>query len=132
MKKNHLILGLFLLFSAGVLTGAMTMRIYVHHRMRAVVTGGPDALRANMVRTISMDLKMTEKQRKHMDQCILGAQREIFSIRQEVQPRVMSVVLDCVARMNTELDPGQQQKLERKVQRIEQAWNKSSAKPDHP
>jgi Spy/CpxP family protein refolding chaperone len=122
MKKWHIILGVALIFLAGMIAGAGAARLIVKSRIEKAIDGGPDAIRELVMRRLTRELKLTAEQRPKIEEAIKDTQARMTRLRAVYQPEFETVIVDGIARMEPALTPEQQEKLRALHREAQARW----------
>ena len=122
MSTWRTILGILLIFLAGILVGMGATRFYVKHRIEKVVAGGPPAARELVVRQLSRELGLDASQREEVARVVERGQARMTAVRAKYQPEVEQIVADSVAQIEPSLSPSQRAKLQALHEKVRARW----------
>jgi hypothetical protein len=126
MKTWHVILGIAIVFLAGILAGAGGALLIVKHRIDRMIIGGPDQVRAALVVRLSRELKLDPAQRVNVARVVEAAQEKMVKLRATVQPEAEKIVADGIAQMEPGLSPEQRDKLNQLYEKARARWKPPS------
>jgi hypothetical protein len=122
MKKPKLFFGLAVIFLSGVVIGVAGTGLYVKHKIRSVIDGGPRAARELVLERLDHVLDLDDEQRPEIDKIVRGAQHEIRQLRLRDQPEIDQIFADSVRKMKTKLSPQQQEELQQRYEKLLDRW----------
>lgn len=118
-KKYKIAIGLVLIFSLGILIGALGNRIYTRHRIADAMQGPPGArLIPIFIRKISNELSLTPSQRETVDRIAEQLRTELAHFRETYQPELEAIVDARMQEIRAALTPEQQKQMDAIHERI--------------
>jgi hypothetical protein len=115
MKNWKLILGLFLVFFLGVITGVLGVHLISMRAIDRLAKGGPEAVNRLVMRRLSWDLRLDAAQREQVAAIVHKAQRELGEIRRDNQPRVGRVLFRAAREIRGVLNEDQAKKFDQRI-----------------
>ena len=115
MKNWKLILGMFVIFFLGVVTGVLGVRIVAKTAMSRIVDGGPEAVNRLVMRRLTWSLKLTAEQQEKISAIVRDTQKNLGDIRREAQPKVAWELGTAAMKIRAFLDEEQARKFDKKV-----------------
>jgi hypothetical protein len=115
-----LVLGLIVLFSSGVVVGALGTGIYYRQTGRHVFAESPPAVRKLVMKKLVRELDLTEAQKVRIEEKVREVQEELWEFRKQHQREIEAIFARGIAQMKPELSPDQQQKLDAFYERLKQ------------
>ena len=112
MKNWKTILGIFLIFAFGLLTGALVAGAVAKRYLDHTIAGGPDVIRQMVVQRLSHQLSLNSDQQVQVATIVTSAQKEIQAARMEIQPRVTGSLKRAVSQIRDILTPEQAVKFD--------------------
>lgn len=106
-RRWALSLGLLGVFLAGGVTGVFAAAAYVHHRLRALHTGGPHALHALGMRWLDWELDLSPEQETAIEAILLDTHEEFFRFKSRHNEEIRAIVFPALERIDAELTPEQ-------------------------
>jgi hypothetical protein len=97
----------------------------MRYRLQKLLEQGPAGVRRIVVERLSSQLELSPDQRKIVDRAIAEAQDEAAPIREEVRPRIESIIDGVIARINPHLSPEQRGQLALLYARAKEKWKRT-------
>lgn len=111
MKRLKPWLLILLVFCAGFAGGVVVTRGVIRHVVRQAIND-PDFIRDKIERRMVHKLGLDGDQRKKVHDVLLHTQTDLKSLRQEFQPRFVSIMAQAQTEIAACLTPEQRQKFE--------------------
>lgn len=108
MKKWKVLLGIAVIFAAGVLSGITVTRWIIRRRVEQIFTWSLDDTRRVVLDRLTRELKLTPRQQAELDPILADMQRDMQRLRSRLQPEVHRVVAEKAREMAPFLTPDQQ------------------------
>jgi len=128
MKKWHVILGVALVFVAGILTGVAGARLYVKSRIEKAIRGGPDAVRERVMAKLTRELRLSGEQKAEIEPVVKEVQMKLARLRAVYQPEVEQVIGEGIEQINPHLNPRQQEKIRAFYRQVQARWQPDAAR----
>jgi hypothetical protein len=118
--------GLFVIFCAGVLSGAVAGSMFLHAEpTTARGEHGPAAHHERMMKRLTEGLSLTGQQQTDIDLIVTRAHVALLDLRFAHQAEVEQILLRGMADLKTKLSPIQQPELDRMYQGLQRRWQAS-------
>jgi hypothetical protein len=118
--------GLFVLFCAGALSGAVADSMFLHAAATpARSEHGPAAHHERIMKRLTEGLSLTNQQQADIEPIVARAHVALLDLRFAHQAEVEHILLQGMAELKTKLKPAQQPELDRMYQGLERRWQSS-------
>ena len=117
--------GLFLLFCAGALSGAVADSVFLHRDHASGGDRGPAAHHERIMKRLTQELSLTAQQQSDIDPIVARAHVALLELRFAHQAEVEQILARAMAALSTKLSPAQQSGLARMYKGLEQRWQLS-------
>ena len=117
--------GLFVLFCAGALGGAVADSMFLHAEPTTSREHGPAAHHNRMMKRLTEGLSLTGEQQAEIEPIVSRAHVALLELRFAHQAEVEQILAKGVADLKTKLSPAQQPELDRLYQGLERRWQVS-------
>ena len=118
--------GLFVLFCAGALSGAVADSMFLHAEPTAARSEhGPAAHHERIMRRLTEGLSLNGQQQAEIEPIVGRAHVALLDLRFAHQAEVEQILLRGMAEIKTKLSPSQQPELDRMYQGLERRWQAS-------
>lgn len=117
--------GLFVLFCAGALGGAVADSMFLHAEPTTSREHGPAAHHNRMMKRLTEGLSLTGEQQAEIEPIVSRAHVALLELRFAHQAEVEQILAKGVADLKTKLSPAQQPELDRMYQGLERRWQVS-------
>jgi hypothetical protein len=107
MKKWKAIIGVVLVFVLGALSGAIVSHGVYRHKVDALIYGGHEARRAEIVERMSCRLKLDRDQRAKLESIMKDTHKEMLEARRPIEPRIDEILARTETRVREILRPDQ-------------------------
>lgn len=116
-KKIYLAtIGIFLL---GFIAGGLSTGLYLKYRMKQLVHGGPEFRKAFVLKRLSHFLDLNDSQQKEVKKIVDHSHIRVKQFRKQHEPTLKNIMDECVASIMKELNPEQQQKLQKEYETLQ-------------
>jgi len=122
MKKFKLLIPALILFVSGMIMGGIGGFQWYHYRVVTAIENGPEGIRTLFVKRLTRGLELTEDQQEQVGLIIEEAQDEFYEVRMAYRPKMESIIKSALSRINTLLDPDQQELLKEVEERVLNRW----------
>lgn len=119
--------GLFVLFCAGALGGAVAESMFLHAEPTTSREHGPAAHHDRMMKRLTEGLSLTVQQQAEIEPIVSHAHVALLELRFAHQAEVQQILTKGMADLKTKLSPSQQPELDRMYQGLERRWQNSRA-----
>jgi hypothetical protein len=111
MKSLKPLLLLLIVFVTGFTGGVVSTRAVVRHFVRHAVRD-PDFMRSVVEKRIALRLRLDAEQRAKLHAVLLQTQGELKTLRQDFQPRFVTIIDHTQTEIDTLLTPDQRVRFE--------------------
>jgi hypothetical protein len=119
--------GLFVLFCAGALGGAVADSMFLHAEPATSRERGPAAHHDRMMKRLTEGLSLTAQQQAEIEPIVSRAHVALLELRFAHQAEIQQILTKGMADLKTKLSPSQQPELDRMYQGLERRWQNSRA-----
>ena len=119
--------GLFVLFCAGALGGAVADSVFLHAEPTPRDDHGPAARHERIMKRLTEGLSLTAQQQAEIEPIVSRAHVALLELRFAHQAEVEQILARGMADLKTKLSPSQQPELDRMYQGLERRWQNSRA-----
>jgi len=127
MKNPKALLGILLVFILGAASGALLTHSIDHARSGSYFKGGPAAREEQFVKRLTSKLDLDSRQQEQVRAIVHETHTGIRQVRQQIRPRIESLLEQGQLRINTVLRPDQQEKFRKII--AERKARKSGERP---
>ncbi|HET8720539.1 MAG TPA: hypothetical protein VFM24_00830 [Nitrospira sp.] len=118
--------GLFVLFCAGALSGAVADSMFLHAEPTAARSEhGPAAHHDRIMKRLTEGLSLTTQQQTDIEPIVARAHVALLDLRFAHQAEVEQILLRGMAEIKAKLSPAQQPELDRMYQGLQRRWQAS-------
>ena len=117
--------GLFVLFCAGALGGAVADSMFLHAEPTTSREHGPAAHHNRMMKRLTEGLSLTGEQQAEIEPIVSRAHVALLELRFAHQAEVEQILAKGVADLKTKLSPAQQPELDRMYEGLQRRWQAS-------
>lgn len=125
--KIKIIAGILVVFSLGVIIGALGAGIFIHRGMRQFIGGERLPLQGFFMRRLTRELKLTDEQKPKVQQILKASEAEMREFLQHSHAEFEKIMQRQNAQLKEILTPVQQKKLDEMFEQMQNRWRK---KPD--
>ncbi|MBI5583252.1 MAG: hypothetical protein HY892_05480 [Deltaproteobacteria bacterium] len=116
MKQWKLYSALFLIFLAGLITGAVGTGLYNRQRQESLQRGGyPTVIRNIILDRLTRELGLEAGQRREVETVILETQAGLKELRNRYRPEAEALIAQGIVKMKGRLSAGQQARLDQLI-----------------
>ena len=113
MSKSKAALGVLLIFSLGVLAGALGANVYFKYRMERLFSKSePPPVVHLFMQRLEGKLDLTETQRREIEAIVRQSHRELKNVRSKYRPEIEAIMNDTFAEIEQKLDLDQRRRFE--------------------
>ncbi|MGE4560188.1 MAG: hypothetical protein AB7E77_08305 [Desulfobulbus sp.] len=127
MNKGKIWAGMLLIFLAGICTGAVSTKLFLRHRVIAMLNEGPPAIHRLITQRLTRQLDLNPQQQVLIEQQVRATQQRILALRSQYQPEAAAILGEGVREMRKDLSPEQQKKLEQLYREMRQRLSRYHA-----
>ena len=117
--------GLFVLFCAGAIGGAVADSMFLHAEPSTPREHGPAAHHDRLMKRLTEGLSLTSQQQAEIEPIVSRAHVALLELRFAHQAEVEHILARGMADIKTKLSPSQQPQLDRMYQGLERRWQNS-------
>jgi len=111
MKNPKALLGILFVFILGAASGALVTHSIHHARFESFVKGGPAAREELFVKRLTSKLDLDSRQQEQVRAIVHETHSGISQVRNQIRPRIESLLEQGQGRINNILRPDQQEKF---------------------
>jgi hypothetical protein len=111
MKKWKAVTGVILVFLLGVMAGGIADRMVCWHRVENIISGGPAARRALIIKKLSCELNLNADQKAKLEEIAKDTHAQIKAVKTQIQPQVDAIIAASADRVRAMLNPEQLEKF---------------------
>jgi len=118
MIRLKLYLGIFVVALFGALVGSFITSLYIKHQVKQVVEGGPAHRRAFLMKRLTRELDLNEKQQIEVQKILKQTFRRLHELRKRHRPKVKEILDQGMNQIRVKLDERQKKKFNRFLERF--------------
>ncbi|WHZ24660.1 MAG: hypothetical protein OJF47_003772 [Nitrospira sp.] len=127
LSRGTLWTGLFVLFLAGALTGAVGTTLYYQYEGKERRwERGPAARQERIMQRLTQELSLSPTQRAEIDPIVNRAHLDILRLRVQYQPDVDRILSLGMGEIKAKISPEQQVKLDLLYAQLQRRWRTNS------
>lgn len=132
-RRNWMLaLGLFGIFVAGGVTGALGVVGYVHHRLHGLHAGGLAAVHALGAEWLDSELDLSAEQAAAIEQILGETHAELFRFKSRHNDEILAIVRPALERIDAQLTPAQAERWSAiRARIVEHAERTADEAPGH-
>ncbi|MBI5393726.1 MAG: hypothetical protein HZA91_00360 [Verrucomicrobia bacterium] len=111
MKKTYAIVLVLVVFLLGVAAGVLGAKLFFESRVR-VALSSPESLAQALLQRMSMELTLSDDQRRQIEPVIDDARRDLLKLRDQVKPQLEAIFDRADGRIRPLLTPDQQKRFD--------------------
>ena len=122
MKTAKRILGVLLIFVFGMIVGGAGASADIAQKIRAVLTGGPEAVVKEVVKRLDAELKLDAEQKRMLQGIADETHIRLRQSRAKIQPEVDRTLGEAEVRVRAILYPNQIEKFDKLLHKGGDKW----------
>ena len=130
MRTAKRILGVLLIFVFGMIVGGAGASADIAQKIRAVLTGGPEAVVKEVVKRLDAELKLDPEQKRMLQGIADETHIKLRQSRAKIQPEVDHTLGEAEGRVRAILYPNQIEKFDKLLHKGGDKWKAKETPAD--
>ena len=132
VSRRRRFLGLGMLFFSGALFGVVVTHIFISYQMLHAPEGGRMGMRLFLMTELIHRLDLRSNQIEKIDGRVTTMQEQIWEVRREMQPRIISILEQNIQASKSDLDDKQQKEIDSIFEILKKRWGRELNEPNKP